>query len=216
MLQVQVSGRISAVAFYRRKAILFRVLPSKNMKPLLIPWLSCKQHETGETVRGVPFFFSPLLSLLTQNREHIPLSQGHHDEGGGEGGRGREKKTPGEQNMAATPPTTHSFPFTLAFLFVQSFPSFFRASVRLSRSPAFFSTFVSYSLSRSFFLCLHWGHVLHINNLGYDKRLSNDSPVRDCKTTHSSLNHQPLNPQTYDQDLISWVMMALKGGIIYI
>lgn len=149
MFQVQVSGRISAVAFYRRKAILFRVLPSKKHETAADPMALSRTTWNGWDCQRSSFFFSPLLSLLTQNREHIPLSQGHHDEGGGGGGRGSEKKTPGEQNMAATPPTAHSFPFTLAFLFVHSFPSFSYASLRLTRSLAFFSTFASYTLSLS-------------------------------------------------------------------
>lgn len=48
----------------------------------------------GETARRVPI--SLVFSLLTQNREHIPLSQGHHDEEAGgetEGGSGGEENT---------------------------------------------------------------------------------------------------------------------------
>lgn len=126
-------------------------------------------------------FLPPLCSLLTQNREHIPLSQGHHDEGGkgGEGGRGREKKTPGEQNMAAAPPQQHTFPllpslpFALAFFFVQSlFPPFYTLRHVDSLSSfwlSFLLLFLTPSPTSS--LYLHRGHLLHMSGLGNDKRL---------------------------------------------
>jgi len=45
--------------------------------------------------------------------------------------------------------------------------------------------------------------------------MMNGSPVthqaRDCETTHSSLNHQPLDPQTSDQGLTPGVIMTLKS-----
>lgn len=106
---------------------------------------------------------------------------------------GREKKTPGEQNMAAPPTTTTHFPHGSTPFLPFSVSSF---------SPPFL-----------LFICTE-NHPLRVNSPGNDKRLSSDSPLRDCKTTHSSLNHRPLNPQTSDRDLIPWVIMTLKGGII--
>lgn len=108
-------------------------------------------------------FLPPLCSLLTQNREHIPLSQGHHDEGGKGGGGGQregEENTWRTEHGSRSPPTTHFSPPSLPpfrpcfFLCSVSFPSFlYSPSCWLSLFLlAFFSTFVSYSLSHFFFI----------------------------------------------------------------
>lgn len=118
---------------------------------------------------------------------------------------------------AAPPPATHFPPPFLPELFSPPFVQ--------SLLPPPFHTLLPVMLPHSFLfsypfsppaapLYLRRGHLLHVNSLSDDKRLSNDSPVRDCKTTHSSLNHQPLNPQTSDQDVMPRVITTLKGGII--
>lgn len=83
------------------------------------------------------FLLPHLRSVLTQYREHIPPSQGHHNEGGmevggvrGGGGRHLENRTRLPPllppNNTLSPPLVPSFP-----PFLPRFPSFLRSSLRL-------------------------------------------------------------------------------------
>ena len=169
--------------------------------------------KVGETARGVPLP-PPLCSLLTQNREHIPLSQGHHDEGGRRGGEteGGRRKHLENRTWLLLLPQQHFPPLLLPFSSV-SLPSLL-PYYALRHAAFLFSIFLPFFPPPSPSappLYLLSGHLLHVNSLGDDKRLSDDSPVRDCKkktkkkkkkkkrTTHSSLNHQPLSPRASDR-----------------
>lgn len=145
----------------------------------------------GETARGVPLP-PPLRSLLTQNREHIPLSQGHHDEGGG--GRRRE----GEENTWRTEhgcccrcsPNSTFPPSSPPFFLRQSPlppPFLYSSSCCLSLFPFFFLFFPHSPSAPPLYLLS--GHLLHVNSLCDDKRLSDDSPVRDCKKKKKGTTH---------------------------
>lgn len=78
----------------------------------------CRHRRLGETIRSS--LFSPLRSLLTQNREHIPPSQGHlgrGDEGGGGGGRkhleNRTRLLPWNSSLLLLSPSPFSLPPSL-------------------------------------------------------------------------------------------------------
>lgn len=161
----------------------------------------------------------PLFSPDTEQGAHSSKSRSPRwgRQGGGRGAEGGRRKHLENRTWQPLPPNNTLFP---------SFPP--------SLSPLLFSLFSLFSLlfilSVMLTLSLPFGFLFYfcfllplplllyifIEAISYTWAVlamikdSNDSPVRDCKTTHSSLNHQPLNPQTYDQDLIPRVIMALK------
>lgn len=134
----------------------------------------------------------------------LPSEQGAHSSKSRSPRWGRRRRE-GEENTWRTEHGCCCSPTTLSPLLPSLSPLFFLHSASLLLfilTPLSFSSLLLSFLSfKNFFpptallLYRRTSHLLHVNSLGNDKRLSNDSPVRDCKTTHSSLNHQALNPK---------------------